>query len=264
MPGRDGRLWVGTLSSIISVTNGNLTFEYASQTVGGHPTALAEAADGTVWAGTLDGLLLRWDGNQFVPLAPPDRNSLGRIWALWPAPDGSLWAGTEEGGLLHWSNGKFFRYTMKNGLPSDSIVQILGDAAGNLWLGTRAGIARIPAAALAQFERGELDELPVSVYGRSDGLLTIGSAIVYQPNCWRGRDGTLFFAMANSVATVNPATVHINLLPPTVVLEDMWADDKRVGPVNVGAVLTAHETIEDGHAATPEIKVGPGRGDLEF
>ena len=264
LPGRDGRLWVGTLWSINSVTNGNLTVEYNSQTAGGHPTALAEAADGTIWAGTLDGLLLHWDGKQFVPLAPPDRNSLGRIWALWAAPDGGLWAGTEQGGLLHWSNGKFSRYTMKNGLPSDSIVQILGDTAGNLWLGTRAGIARIPAATLAQFERGKLDELPVSVYGRSDGLLTIGSAIVYQPYCWRGRDGTLFFAMANSVATVNPAAVHINLTPPTAALEDMSADDKRVWPVNVGAVLTAPETTEDRLAAPPEIKVGPGRGDLEF
>jgi signal transduction histidine kinase len=264
LPGRDGRLWVGTLRSIISVTNGILNFEYMAQNVGGHPTALAEAADGTIWAGTLDGLLLHWDGKQFVPLAPSDRNSLGRIWALWAAPDGSLWAGTAEGGLLHWSNGKFFRYTMKNGLPSDSIVQILDDADGNLWLGTRAGIARIPAAALKQFERGELDELPVSVYGRSDGLLTIGSAIIYQPNCWRGRDGALFFAMANSVATVNPAEVHINPSPPTVALEEMWADDNQIWPENVGAVLTAPETTQGRQTATPEIKVGPGRGDLEF
>lgn len=264
LPGRDGRLWVGTLRSIISVTNGNLTFEYTSQSAGGHPTALAEAADGTIWVGTLDGLLLHWDGKQFVPLAPPDRNSLGRIWALWAAPDGSLWAGTEEGGLLHWANGRFFRYTMKNGLPSDSVVQILNDSDGNLWLGTRAGIVRLPAAALEQFEAGELNQLPVSVYGLSDGMPTIGSAIIYQPNCWRGRDNTLFFAMANSVAMVHPGDVHINPSPPTVTLEAIWADNKRVWPETVGGVLTAAETMDDHPAVTREIKVGPGRGDLEF
>jgi len=258
LPARDGRLWVGTLWSIICVTNENLAFEYTAQSVGEHPTALAEAPDGTIWAGTLAGTLLRWDGKQFVSLEPPGRNSLGRIWALWPAPDGSLWAGTEEGGLLHWRNGKFYRYTMKDGLPSDSIVQVLGDAPGNLWLGTRAGIVRIFAAAPAKFERGELAQLPVSVYGQPDGLLTIGSAIIYQPNCWRGLDGTLFFAMANSVAAVNPENVHINSQPPAVTLEEMWADDQRLWPARAGAILTATK------ANAESITVEPGRGDLEF
>jgi signal transduction histidine kinase/ligand-binding sensor domain-containing protein len=265
LPARDGRLWVGTLWSIVSVTNGNLAFAYTTQNVGDHPTALAEAADGTIWAGTLAGMLLHWDGRQFVSLEPPNRNSLGRIWALWPMPDGSLWVGTEEGGLLHWNDGKFFRYTTKNGLPSDSIVQVMSDAAGNLWLGTRAGIVRIFSAELARFERGESNELPVNVFGKSDGLLTIGSAIIYQPNCWRGRDGTLFFAMANSVAAVKPSQVHINPLPPTVALEELRADDKSVWPRAVGAILTAPENVADEtHQLPAAITIAPGHGDLEF
>ena len=266
LQGRDGRLWVGTLWSIVSVTNGNTTVEYTAQTVGEHPTALAEAADGTIWAGTLAGSLLRWDGKQFVPVAPPDQNSLGRIWALWADPDGGLWAGTEQGGLLHWNNGRFRRYTTKDGLPSDSIEQVLGDAHGNLWLGTRAGIARIFSAAMNRFERGELEQLPVSVYGQSDGLLTIGSSIIFQPNCWRGHDGTLFFAMASGVAAVRPEQFRLNLRPPSVALEELRVDDKKVWPDHVGAVLTSSESNgeDDPSASPPAIKVGPGRGDLEF
>ncbi|HSY18314.1 MAG TPA: ATP-binding protein, partial [Candidatus Acidoferrales bacterium] len=254
-------LWVGTLFSIICLSNSNLTFEYSSQTVGDHPTALAEAPDGTIWAGTLAGTLLRWDGAKFITLVPPDRNSLGRIWALWPTADDGVWAGTEEGGLLHWSNGQFRRYTVQDGLPSDSIVQILGDAAGDLWLGTRAGIVRIQAAARARFDQGKLDKLPVSVYGQADGLLTIGSAIIYQPSCWRGQDGTLYFAMANSVAAVNPGQVRINSRPPAVTLEEMWADDKRVWPRRAGAILTA---VRTGGKTSEAIAIEPGRGDLEF
>lgn len=264
LPASDGRLWVGTLWSIICVTtNDEFTFKYTSLAAAGHPTALAEAADGTIWAGTLEGNLLRWDGKQFLPLEPPERNSLGRIWALWPTADGSLWAGTEQGGLLHWSNGKFFRYTTRNGLPSDSIEEVLSDAHGNLWLGTRSGIVRIPASALSRFERGEFDELPLSTYGQSDGLLTIGSAIIYQPNCWRGRDGNLFFAMANSVAVANPDDFRRSPAAPEVTLEEMSADGKRVFPDNAGAILTAIQT-DASDAPPPSIKIAPGRGDLEF
>jgi signal transduction histidine kinase len=264
LPGRDGNLWVGTTWSIFRLNNGNFTTEYTSQTVGDHPTALGEAADGTIWAGTLAGLLLRWDGTRFIPLQPPDHSSLGRIWTLWPAPDGSLWAGTEVGGLLHWSKGRFYRYTMKDGLPSDSIVQVLGDAADNLWLGTRAGLARIFGAALARRERGEPDELPVSVYSAADGLLTIGSSIIFQPNCWRGNDGTLFFAMASSVASVRPGEVHINPVPPSVALEELRADDRVVWPEHVGAILTASPNTPDTSLQPRGMKIAPGRGDLEF
>ena len=266
LPSLDGRLWVGTLWSISCVADNQPTIEYTAKTVGDHPTALGEAADGTIWAGTLAGLLLRWDGRQFVPLEPPDRNSLGRIWALWPAPDGSLWAGTEEGGLLHWSKNKFYRYTMKDGLPSDSIIQVQGDAQGNLWLGTRAGIVRILGAALNRFEHGEPNGLPVSVYGKPDGLLTIESSMIFQPNCWRGRDGTLYFAMVNSVASVSPGGVHINPLSPTVTLEELQMDDRRVWPERVGAILTPAKAADTGKhpLSPPTINVGPGRGDLEF
>jgi signal transduction histidine kinase/ligand-binding sensor domain-containing protein len=263
LPARDGRVWVGTLWSIICVSNGNLVFEYTSpaEDVGGHPTALAEAADGTIWAGTLDGTLLHWNGSQFVPLTPPDKNSLGRIWALWPANDGSLWAGTEQGGLLHWVDGKFFRYTMRNGLPSDSIEEVMADTWGNLWLGTRAGIARIPGHAFVLAERDELLQLPVNIYGLTDGLLTIGSAIIYQPNCWRGPDGTLFFAMANSITSIDPGNIRPNTAPPEVALERMSADGKELFPVSNGAILT---TAPMDNPEPPVITLAPGRGDLEF
>ncbi len=260
LPARDGKLWVGTLWSILSVTSHNFVTEYTSQDVGGHPTALAEAQDGTIWIGTLNGTLLHWDGKQFIPLDPPGKNSLGRIWALCPMPDGSIWAGTEAGGLLHWSHGKFFHYTTKNGLPSNSIEEVLSDAQGNLWLGTRAGIARIPAHAFSLAESGDSRDLLVSIYGLTDGLLSIGSAIIYQPNCWPGRDGNLFFAMANSVAVVNPDLVRPNPVPPQVTLEKMLADDKEIFPKRAGAILTAAETGD----ASQAVKINPGRGDLEF
>jgi signal transduction histidine kinase len=260
LPDKNGALWIGTLWSILRVSNEELSVEYTAATAGEHATSLTQAADGTIWAGTLAGLLLRWDGKQFVSVEPPDRNALGRIWALWGAPDGSLWAGTEEGGLLHWKNGEFHRFTMKSGLPSDSIIQIVGDKAGNLWLGTRVGIVRISSAALNLVESRKIRELAVSIYGQSDGLLTIGSAIISQPNCWAASDGRLLFAMANSIASVDPGEARINPLPPSVVLEQVRANEKTVWPAHSGAMLTGAPSDAEVFA----LKVPPGRGDLEF
>lgn len=265
LPGRDGRLWLATLTSIESVTDGTLATQYAAQTAGDHPTSLAQTADGTVWAGTLSGILLRWDGKEFIRIMTPGQSSLGRIWAMWPAPDGGLWAGAEQGGLLHWRDGQIRRFTTKDGLPSDCVSQIMGDAEGNLWLGTRAGIVRIDQKALAQLDRGELGELPCSVYGQIDGLPTIGSAIMFQPNCWLARDGTVFFAMANSVVAVAPGELHSNPLAPTVVLEELRVDEKPVPLGRSGAILTASELPgDDPRAEPPAVKIGPGSGELEF
>jgi signal transduction histidine kinase/ligand-binding sensor domain-containing protein len=259
LPARDGRLWVGTLLSLFSVSDGQLRREYLAQTTGDHPTSLAETADGAIWVGTLSGHLLRRDGEDFVRIEPPKRNSLGRIWALWPDPDGSLWAGTSEGGLLHWRNGVFHRFTTKNGLPSDSVEQILGDSSGNLWLGTRSGIAHVSRSDLERSESGELDQVPASIYGQGDGLLTVGSAIMFQPNCWSTQDGRLLFAMANSVAVVDPRQARVNPVPPTAVLESVRVDEKVVWPERVGAIVTVQEGAPPG-----SLRVGPGRGDVEF
>jgi signal transduction histidine kinase/sugar lactone lactonase YvrE len=266
LPARDGRLWVGTVRSVFSVDDGQLTPEYSAQTTAEHPTALAETPDGAIWMGTLSGLLLQHEEKGFVPVEPPERNSLGRIWALWPSANGGLWAGTSEGGLLHWHSGTFHRFTTRDGLPSDSVEQILGDESGNLWLGTRAGIVRVAEADLARLEAGEIEQLPASTYGQADGLLTIGSAIMFQPNCWRGRDGTLFFAMANSVACVKPKAVRVNRMPPTPVLETVRVDDKTVWPERVGAVSPFMKAgAKQGfNGVGPSITAGPGRGDMEF
>jgi len=155
---------------------------------------------------------------------------------------------------------------VKDGLPSDSIIQILGDRQSNLWLGTRAGIVRISAAALNLYEDAKLKELPVSIYGQSDGLLTIGSAIISQPNCWRARSGALLFAMANSVAVVDPEQVHINPATPTLTLEELRANEKTIWPTSPGAILTAPPLANTSEPQTPpfKINIAPGSGDLEF
>lgn len=263
LPARDGRLWVGTLDGIWTLDNEQLTRTYdrAAADPKDRPAALVEMNDGTIWAGTFSGALLRWNGAEFERVEPPNFQQLGRTWGLCAGADGSLWVGTTEGGLLRYQAGTFRRYTSRDGLPSDHIVQVMQDALGNLWLGTRAGIARVDEAALARFDRGEIGSLQVSLYGKADGLRTIGSAIEFQPNCGVGRDGRLWFAMINSVVSVAPDQIRINPIAPTVVLETLVADGQPVWPEQMGAVL-ASEAVPAG--GPPIVHVGPGHRHLEF
>ena len=264
-PARDGRLWIGALKSVGVVEGDKFTEVYTTNDLTRRPAALAETADGTIWAGTFDGYLMRWNGSKFNVLEPPNRSALGRLWSLCPTPDGGMWIGCSEGGLLRWKNGNFNRLTTANGLRSDCVVQVQSDLAGNLWLVTGGGIERIEASSLAKFAQGKLTTLPVSQYGRNDGLLNIGGSIEFQPNCWRGRDGKLWFAMGESVANVQPADVRINPVAPTVAIEELRVNQAHAWPAR-SAMVSAALLGEPAKPSQniPRVTVGPGQRDLEF
>ncbi len=265
-PSRDGRLWVGTLDSIWIVEGDNIREVYVPKDFSGRPSGLAESADGTIWAGTFDGMLLRWNGEKFVSIEPPDHGALGRLWAFCPAPDGSLWMGTYAGGLLRWRDGKFLRLTTANGLRSDFVVEVQRDETGGLWLVTGAGVERIHARDLKRFEQGEISTVPVSRYGRADGLNDIGGSVEFQPNSWRGGDGRLWFAMGNSVASVRPSGVRPNRSPPVVVIEELLANQVRVWP-KINARIEAVSPLNSKSRvpqAIPSVTIAPGQHDLEF
>ena len=264
--GSNNVLWIGNFNGIWTYKDEQLKKVYSSGPGAVEsPAAMTETADGTIWAGTFGGFLLRWDGTRFNRSEPPERQSLGRLWSLCADKSGGIWIGSSRGGLLHWRGGEFRRYTMKQGLPSDCIVQVMSDAKDNLWLDTTAGIVRVDAAAFDHFDSGDLDTLPVSVYGREDGLLTIGPAIEFQPNCWRAKNGELWFAMANGVASVNPDSIRIDLTPPSMVIEEIRVNGMNVWPSRPGAVFAAAESATaEKSAAHPFVKVGPGRQDLDF
>ena len=265
LPARDGRLWIGTIDAIYVLSDGGFSEVHKFRAPEMHISSLVEAADGTIYGGTHGGFLLRWNGTHFDKITPPGDEKLGRFLALCPTSDGGLWIGSLWGGLLHWRDGQFRRYTTKDGLPSDSIVQILTDSSGNLWLGTGIGIARLDEAALERFDRGEVKTLPFSIYGRNDGLLTVGSAMEYQPNCWRGQNGVLWFAMENSVAGVRPERVRINLLSPTVVIEEVRVNEKPLWPAQAAAVrYSTALAARQPNMIKEVVQVGPGRTDLDF
>ena len=96
----------------------------------GTPQTITQTADGYLWIGTEAGLV-RFDGIQFVPWAPPNGEALpsSRIHSLLGTSDGSLWIGTARG-LARWSKGELFNFP---GEPAfvEAIVQ---DSEGTVWM----------------------------------------------------------------------------------------------------------------------------------
>jgi hypothetical protein len=95
-----------------------------------------------------------------------------------------------------------------------------------LWLGTRGGIARSSLAALNQFADSKTNFVQFTTYGKIDGLPTAECSAGCQPNCWRSRDGRLWFTTVKGAVWVDPAALRPNRLPPPVRVEEVWVDGK--------------------------------------
>ena len=262
---RSGRVWVGTKSGLSfackeSPTNFKL-YEGAGQN---NVRALSEDGHGNVWAGGDDGTLFFIGAdNSTNAFHPTDGSASLKIWSLLAEGDGTVWVGTSHDGLLRFRNGKFTRFGIKDGLPDNIICQILADDAGNLWIGSHQGIFRVAKSALDAFARGEIKSVPVNTFGRSDGLPSLECSGGYQPAAWRAQDGRLWFTTLKGAVSVQPGELRLNLLPPTVVIEDTLVDGN-----NLNSIAKAQEkTDADGMVYDRDrefLEVPAGKHQFEF
>jgi len=265
--GKTGRIWVGTHGGLYfadaTINTASINFKLFEGTVSKNVRALAEDKHGSLLAGCNDGTLLRITDNVLVELHPSDDKATQPVWSLLTEADGTVWVGTFGGGLLRFRNGQFNRIRISDGLPNNIICQILPDDGGNFWLGSHQGIFRVAKLALNDFADGKTNSIPVTVFGRSDGLPSLDCSGGYQPSAWRGQDGRLWFTTIKGAVSVQPEEIHPNPLPPTVVIEEVMIDGKGLNvtakvqgkPLPAGIVYD-----RDKHF----LKVPPGKHQFEF
>jgi ligand-binding sensor domain-containing protein len=147
------------------------------------------------------GRLLRYNGERFEFVPSPPGSPKSRYWNLWPEDHDALWIGTYAGGLWQYQAGAF-KQVLASFPDFNRITGGLTDDEGNLWLGTRKGIEWVARAALTNGGAGVFQPLQHRVYGRGDGLRSIGTSVEFQPRCWKGQDGRLWFATPDGVASV--------------------------------------------------------------
>lgn len=275
-----GRLWIGNEFGLFCWANGVL--KKYTKTEGfapGYVLSIAEDQAGDLWLGTAVGQLRRLHNGKLETFIPQDsltdrqtlleaeqanpmesqgRGSLSggeRFWALHFDNDGVLWIGSLGGGLLQFKDGKFTRFTTREGVPDDYVSQILEDGRGQIWLGTRVGIARAAKKNLNTFARGTNAPLTFITYGKYDGLPAVQCSGGNQPNCWKSRDGRLWFSTVSGAVWVDPTVLHVNHLPPPVQIEEMLVDGERV---------TGNATARSGPRPPNEIFITAGRHYFEF
>ena len=158
-----------------------------------------QTADGYFWFGTATGLV-RFDGEKFVPYAPPDLKLPSRGYRyLLGARDGSLWIGTTSG-LGRLKDGKFQWYS--DPAKHNGTAKIFEDKQGTIWV-TRYHV-RSGEGPLCSVEGTGLQ-----CYGKNDGIparYALGLKEDSAGYLWFGSNGLYRWRPGS------PATAYLNEL----------------------------------------------------
>ncbi|HYG22849.1 MAG TPA: two-component regulator propeller domain-containing protein [Verrucomicrobiae bacterium] len=244
---RAGRVWVGTKSGLSwwSPVDRRSFGENDGLELSA-VRALAEAPDGTIWAGSDSGVLYRCEPDKVAGFRSAGHLGDQPIWSVHVDSEGTVWAGTFRGGLLRFKDGNFSRITQREGLPVDVISQILEDDQGRLWFGTPQGICSMNKGELDACAAGKSSRVDCVTYGRLDGLPSLECSDGYQPACWKGRDGRLWFTTVKGVVSVNPGEMKTHSFRAPLRIEELLVDGEPIA-LNSKA-----------------IRIAPGRKRLEF
>jgi signal transduction histidine kinase/ligand-binding sensor domain-containing protein/CheY-like chemotaxis protein len=220
-------LWVGTYNhGLIHLQPGSGARAYGTRDglAGNQVRVIQQDAAGRLWVGTHSGLSVLENGH-FTNYTT--RNGLAGdfVFAIHEAPDHSIWIGSFEGGLTLMKNGRFTRFNQSAGFPNASVFQILPDRQDHLWVSSSAGIFRLSRGELADYAAGRVKHIHPAAYGVTDGLSS-RECNGGQPAGATSPDGRLWFPTMKGLATVQPASVITNPVPPPVVVERVVANGR--------------------------------------
>ncbi len=261
---RSGVIWAGGAGGLLewngnSFVNHNAELGCSNVTV----SSLVEDAAGTFYVGTYGQGLFRQTtvARTGDRSSPPVRSEHG--WIQYAEKNGlpdnhitcmyidrrnRLWIGSFNRGLSLFRQDSFLSLDSSKGLPDNSIAGIVEDGAGNIWLGCNRGIFRIPKGQADEFATGRRPQVTGSSLGLSEGLSTLECSAACA-----GSDGNLWFATPKGLATLDPARLPQNPVPPPVLIEEVLADGRSCPPQSPEARDSA-----------PLVVVPPRRSRVEF
>lgn len=166
-------------------------------------------------------------------LARLDTQGLTPVWpaASMPAGNGNvMWRGARDdlvggqAGLARLRDGKLQTLADTRLAGLTGIVQ---SPEGETWLLGRAGIGRLPTAALERAFDTPGQPLPLRWFDHRDGLDGPPTFSYVKNSAARGGDGRLWFITTEGIVKLDPARLARNRRPPTVVITALVADGKH-------------------------------------
>ncbi len=248
---RNTNLWIGSQVGLIQLNAENDSFKTYT-TSNGLPANLIKVLhqdnNDALWVGTMDGLC-RLENGSFKNYNTNHGLGSKGIASIFTDSDGVLWVGT-IGGLSRRVGDRFKTYTTQDGLFSDDIWEILEDDSKNLWMSSRVGVFRVSKADLAKFDKGELDRIPYTSFGKYDGMVSIECNSVARPAGWKSRDGRLWFATTKGLAVIDPKKADISgRIAPTVLIEQILVDKKKLAPAERLTLAPGQRDLEISYTA---------------
>jgi streptogramin lyase len=189
-------------------------------------SVMAQDSSGRVWLGLRTGGIVFYDGTGFRTFTEVDGLPGGLLHSISAGSDGSVWLASERG-LALFTGDRFVSWSRKNGLPGNRVLWAVPAPAGRLWVGYNKGVASMRIEALHRAASDVHFMVPYDFYDDGDGLRANPEGRGSTP-VTVAPDGRIWLTTSEGLATIDPAHIRKNLLPPPVHVLQVTADDADV------------------------------------
>lgn len=183
-------------------------------------TVITTDSAGRTWLGFPDERVVRIKGESLAVMSAAEGLRVGSVTAIQVHGD-HVWVGG-PGGLMFFDGARFRPLTPVGG-SIRGITGIVETASGELWLNGADGITRLAMAEVRRAMREPGYRAVDERLNHLDGLDGSAPQMRPFPSAVEGSHGRLWFTTESSVAWIDPAHIHRNLLPPPVQLNSVEA-----------------------------------------
>jgi AraC-like DNA-binding protein len=113
-------------------------------------------------------------------------------------------------------------------MATNSIYQFFEEQ-GNFWLMSSSGILRVSKKELNLLAKAGTGRINCTSFGRAEGMQsTEFHSELSRHSALQTKDGELWFLTKKGISILNPEKIHVNKLPPPVVIEEVYFDRKSI------------------------------------